>query len=155
MKSLSTLALATLATAAFAHSASAYTLSPTSTAFVAKGLAAVTLPAGGVVNCNLTFKGKTTTAGKAKITTVTITPGISACSTSTAGNLPWGVSAVSATAAKITNVTLITPLGTAGPATVKFSDNASGVWTITNASLAGGYKLNVTMTTTPAITIAP
>ncbi len=155
MNPLASLALAAIATAAFTNSASAYTLSPTSTAFVAKGLAAVTLPSGGVVNCNLTFKGKTSATGKAKITVVTITPGISACSSSTAGNLPWGVSAVSATAAKITNVTLITPLGTAGPATVKFSDNASGVWTITNASLAGGYKLNVSMPTTPAITIVP
>ena len=155
MKPLATLALAALATAAFSQSATAFTLSPTSTAFVAKGLGAVTLPSGGVVHCNLTLKGKTTSTGKAKITSVTITPGIAACSSSTAGNLPWMVGATAASTAKMTNVTLITPLGTAGPATVKFSDDAAGVWSITNASLAGGYTLNVSMPTTPAITIIP
>jgi hypothetical protein len=138
-----------------AQSAAAYSVSPLNTAYTATGPATIRTAAGSVINCTLTITGRTLSNGKAKTFTAAFSAGDAACVNTTASDLPWMSPVLNATTLKLEHFTVTTPDGTCGPIMIRPADNASGVWTVTNASVPPGCTFSATLATTPAITIVP
>ena len=103
--------------------------------------------------CEVSFKGKTTRRGEAKITSVTFA-GNTACAGTTATGLPWRVLASGPTLGKIVNFGFVgSYFGTCNPGTIPFTDDASGLWTLNGS--APPCTVNGAFPTSPPITIVP
>lgn len=154
MKTLATLALASAVTFGGAPGAAAFKLAPPSATFSGSGPVSFTTT-GGAYECKLSVRGSTNNKGVGKITTAIFTPGASACANTVASGLPWKVKAVSATTAKIVNLTINSAFGPCGPATVPVAINGGGVWSINAPVPPACSNVNASFPTSPPIVIVP
>lgn len=144
MKLFGKFSIAVVTTIALAGAAFAASITPNGP-FVADGNSNLTksftsLP------CTAHFVG-TVTSGVGSVTSASFT-GSSLCASVVATNLPWPVTATSATTGTITGVAVNTPIGncTPGPLNGTFN-NTTHVLTVPSQALPGGCTVSATLTT--------
>jgi hypothetical protein len=154
MKSVVLLAALTLTASADVSAAGAYTLSPRNTNFVAAGTANIV---GGTANqnCDVSLSGTINAMGVAMITGVSLSGGAPSCGSDHAVGLPWPMTAVAATKARIGNFSIeIGPQSLqCGPNTVTVTIRKKGAIDLNNIQLNGPCRINGSLTTRPRITI--
>jgi hypothetical protein len=155
MNMLATLALTALSAVTVATPVAAFKFAPPSTSFAATGPVTIRAPSGASYQCTLSIRGRTTSVGKAKITTVVFTPGAAACGNTVAMVLPWRAAAKKATTARIANLGFFTPFGFCGPAGIQVKVSNTGLWTIPNAALLLRCLFGASLPTSPPIVIVP
>jgi hypothetical protein len=133
--------------------AAAFHLSPPGD-FTADGQTSAT-KSGLTLPCNAHFTGTVDSKGLGQVTGGSFTDnGSVGCTAVTLQNLPWKAKAVSATKAKLYNVTFSTPLGDCGPGNVPVKVK-NGVLKFTTVALAGGCTISGKLKTSPKLAIVP
>jgi len=145
MKAFKKLSIAALATIGLTGAALAATITPDG-AFQADGSTNLTksilsLP------CTAHFVGNVS-GGVGHVTSASFTGSGGLCSSVTATNLPWTVTATSATTGTISGVAVNTPIGNCTSGTLTGSyNNSTHVLSFTNQPLPGGCSVSATLTT--------
>jgi len=149
-----TLAASALAVFALAGTANAYSFTPTKTKFAATGTLMLTA-LGDTISCKTKLVGKTSSTGKASITSATFSGKSEICGLITPTDLPWKTTAKTAVKATIMNVAVSGAGQTCGPSNVSITVSSGGAFTFNNATLSGGCSIDGTLQTSPVITITP
>ena len=157
MKVLATLSVAALALFGLTAQASAFSLNPKSTSPITISGPTKLTAAGVTVACTSNFTGGINAAGVGSITAASFSGG-GLCSSVTALNLPWSLTATSATGVSITGVK-VTVLGlvTCGPGSVtgalvgaqpttsvSFSGTIGTCSVVSNPTLTASVPLSIT-----------
>jgi hypothetical protein len=152
MKLAATAIAAVLGVTSTASAADLYAFTPAQTAFSATGQGTVSGTAGSYT-CSINMTGATQKT-VAKITGVTFS-GAPGCENVMAVDLPWKVRAVSYSNIQITHAAIMYPgLGRCGPNQVKGALSQGSLTIMDNLpSPLGVCSINVSLTTTPAISI--
>jgi hypothetical protein len=105
--------------------------------------------------CKAHFTGSITRTGVGYVKSGSFKDnGAVGCTSVKLTNLPWKSTAVSATRAKIFNVTFTSPIGNCGPGTLP-TTLKNGVISFTAVPLPGGCTVSGKITTSPTISIVP
>jgi len=138
--------------AVVAHASDLYGITPASSSFTGAGQASAT-GTGGSFNCSISLTG-TTAKSVGMITGVTFS-GASGCSSVMAMGLPWKMRALSYTSLQFTHATFMSPGLHCGPTHVKGILTQGGNISIIGhmPSSGGACSVNVTFTTSPALSI--
>jgi hypothetical protein len=137
MQKIVALVIAGLVFISFADNVSAYNFTPADTKFSSTGgTITIVLLRGGYLQCPISIKGRTSSGGRARITSVSLNSHPrSLCNKITAAGLPWPAVATglpgTANSLKISNVSFLSRLwspGTCGPAVLQGEVSATGQW---------------------------
>ncbi|QZI67956.1 protein activator [Pseudomonas protegens] len=144
-----------------ASMASAATIAPAGASFSAPGTISVSSPAsfGIPVNCNINFSGTVAANGSsASITNATVSGSNSLCGVPVLLNLPWTLTASSATAGTVTGVNFkILSNCSSTPVTINATwNNATNTLSIPSAQSVGSCKITaLSVKPNPAFTVTP
>lgn len=144
-----------------ASMANAATIAPAGATFSAPGTISVSSPAsfGIPVNCNINFTGTVAANGSsASITGATVSGSNSLCSVPVLQNLPWTLTATSATTGVVSGVSfkILSNCSTA-PVTINGTwSNATNTLSIPSAQAVGSCKITaLSVNPSPAFTVTP
>jgi hypothetical protein len=158
MNTLSTFAIAALVAAGVAAPASAASFTPENTFFSATGPVTISTPQGNLA-CTMTAQGIVTGGGEVEFLNASLsgnTADPTDCFTNTFALTPYYVIGKATRQGEILGVSgfgnIFSPCGPGGLA---FSADDTGVWTLKTTTLQGGCTISGSLTTSPAITIAP
>jgi hypothetical protein len=155
MSTRSTLAIAALVAAGLAAPALAASFAPKNTNFLASGPVTIITPQG-VLNCTLTSDAVVTGGGEVEFINASFTGSEDACFENSFSQTPYYVIAKGMRRGKILGVSGSgNLLGACGPGALPFTAAKTGVWTLEKTTLPGGCKISGSLTTSPAITVAP
>jgi hypothetical protein len=138
--------------------ASAYSLNPKSSPVTIAGPTTMSVLGIPFANCTSTFKGSIDSTGVGSITSAVFS-GSSTCTSITAANLPWGVTATGLSGStgnvSISSVEVKEGLVTCGPGTVTGTvDNSTGNATFSGSLGVCGVASNPTVPTSPAVSVS-
>lgn len=143
-----------LALGSSSATAAGFAFTPANTSFTASGTMALRTPSGNL-NCSVQLGGKTT--NRAEITSATFS-GDTGCSDIMGAGLPWHLQASRMTSAHVRGVTLVSPsFGQCGQNEV-YAKVSGGTITLRDflpSQTGQTCHINASLTSTPAITIAP
>jgi len=155
MNTLSTAAIAALVSAGLAAPALASSFTPKNTNFSAVGPVTITTPLG-TMQCTVTFEAVTTGTGEVEFINASLNGSADNCFTNSFASTPYYVAGKSTRLGKILGVSgfgnLFSPCG---PGALPFTVSDTGVWTLKTTTLAGSCTISGSLTTGPAIRIAP
>lgn len=154
MKCIAFLAAVALTSIADVAPAGGHALLPRNTNFVAAGSVNIV---GGTANqnCDISLSGTIDALGEATITSAGISGGAAACATDYGVGLPWPMTAVSATKARIADFGFEIGVQSlqCGPNSVTVTISKKGVINLNNIPLSGPCRISGVLTTRPRITI--
>ena len=155
MSTLSTLAIAASVSASLAAPASASSFMPKNTNFSAVGPVTITTNRGSMA-CTVTFEAVTTGGGEVEFINASLNGSADDCFENSFAGTPYYVTAKGTQQGKILAVSGFGPVfSPCGPGALPFKADKTGVWSLKTTTLAGNCTISGSLTTSPAIRIAP